>query len=202
MKKIRKQLRAIRRKLRRRLEQRRQGVAVKRNTKRVKFLKRMLGKTRRAKVRVEEAHREGVDWAYGEISPEALRAAGKDFICRYVSSDSSKSLSASESRRYSQAGIDIVLVFEDEAGAAKKGYFEGGRDARQAYDHARRMGMPDDRPVYLAVDFDAAGEGIDVRPYFRGAAAAIGRARVGIYAGLHTMQQVANDNLIDWYWQT
>ena len=151
---------------------------------------------------METAHREGVDWAYGNISPEALKNAGKDFIIRYVSSDPSKCLSASEARIYSQAGIDMALVFEDQAGAARGGYSQGEHDARYAHELARKIGMPDGRPIYLAVDFDAASEGVDVRPYFRGAAAAVGRDRVGIYAGLHTLQQVANDDIVDWYWQT
>lgn len=215
MKKVRQALRRLRRRLARQVQDRateirkyrktkraRHARNVRKDSKRIHWLKHLVRRERRRKRRVEESHREGVDWAYGNISPEALKRAGKDFVVRYVSSDSSKSLSASEARRYSRAGIDLVVVFEDEAGAARKGYSEGHRDARRAYDMARRVGMPDDRPVYFAVDFDAAGEGVDVRPYFRGAADSIGKQRVGIYAGLHTLRQVANADIVGFYWQT
>lgn len=215
MKKVRQALRHLRRRLARQVRDRatevkkyrktkraRHARNARKDSKRIHWLKHLIRKERRRKKRVEESHREGVDWAYGDISPEALKRAGKDFVVRYVSSDSSKSLSASEARRYSQAAIDLVVVFEDQGGAARNGYSEGFRNARWAYDAARHIGMPDDRPVYLAVDFDAAGEGVDVRPYFRGAADSIGKSRVGIYAGLATLRQVADAQIVDWFWQT
>lgn len=213
MKKTRRALKELRRKLRRRLRQRREQhrkfvktgalghkheVAL--DSRRIHHLKHLVTKALRRKHRIEASHREGLDWAFGDISPEAMHAAGKTFVCRYLSHDPSKNLSRDEAIKYSQSGIDCVVVWEDSGAGASAGYPAGHRDALTARAQAYQLGMPKNRPVFFAVDFDAAGP--EVENYFKGVADAIGKSGAGIYAGLDAVEYILDRKIVDWGWQT
>lgn len=206
MRKTLRQLREVRRKLRRKLRQRKEARAhhhparVKRFTRQVKYLKHLRDKLRRRRKRVEEAHREGIDWAYGDISVASLKANHKDFVCRYLSPDPSKNLSLTEAVEYSKAGIDLVVVWEGSGSGAAGGYAQGQHDANQALAQARALGKPTDAPIYFAVDFDAAGP--EVKGYFEGVASILGRDKAGIYAGLDAVGYIMDNKIVDWAWQT
>jgi hypothetical protein len=63
--------------------------------------------------------------------------------------------------------------------------------------------MPPDRPIYFSVDFDVTStQWPDVRDALRGAGAAIGAARVGVYGGRHAIEWARRDGVAAWYWQT
>ena len=58
-------------------------------------------------------HFNGVDFAYGNgVTADQLKAAGVQFVCRYLSDDSSKDISAEELANYKAAGIAVVLNWE------------------------------------------------------------------------------------------
>ncbi|MFC4908523.1 DUF1906 domain-containing protein [Actinomadura gamaensis] len=146
----------------------------------------------------------GVDYAWGRPGPSALKRAGAKFVCRYLSHDASgKNLTRSEADELSRAGLWLVVVWESTASRALAGRAAGIADATDAAKQARACGMPADRPIFFAVDFDAtSGQQAAINAYLDGAAAVLGRARVGLYAGYGPIKRAFDAGKIRWGWQT
>lgn len=146
---------------------------------------------------------EGVDYAWNGPSPAALKAAGKHFACRYGGPGSDgKQLHAAELAALRAVGIDVVANAEGTAGGFV-GTSAGRSWAQQAINHFKALGMPDDRPIYFSVDFDAGSSdwpGID--DALRGAASVIGAARVGVYGSYKTVAHCRAAGTARWFWQT
>ena len=145
----------------------------------------------------------GVDysarWTSGLVT--SLQNGGYSFAVRYVGTPGrGKSLVAAEVAALRAAGISLVSVYEDREGTALLGYDRGAKDARAACADAEKLGMPKGRPVYLAVDTDTTPA--KVAQYFKGAIAAIGKARVGVYGGYWIIKGLADQGLASWFWQT
>lgn len=180
----------------RRTRERGHAKAAKRDAKAVRYLRALIRKLTQRKPK----HREGVDWAYGEISPAALKAAGKSFVCRYLSYTPSKNLDPQEARRYAEAGIDCVVVWETTAQRAIAGREAGIRDARRALSLAHQCGKPNSAPIFFAVDFEASGP--EIRAYFEGTKSVLGVERNGAYSGRKAMTYLFDEKLIGYGWQT
>jgi hypothetical protein len=146
---------------------------------------------------------QGVDYSWGRPSPSGLRADGYGFVARYLGHDTSgKSITAGEASGIIAAGLDIVLVFEDSATNALGGYAQGQADASFAAAQAASVGMPGDRPIYFAVDFDAQpSQQGTIDAYFDGVASVIGRDRAGVYGGYYLVDRTFNDGKVAWAWQ-
>jgi hypothetical protein len=146
---------------------------------------------------------EGIDYAFGRPSMAALKSAGIKFVCRYLSHSPSKNLTSAEARKLTDAGIWIVVVWETTAKRALDGHAAGAADARDARAQARDCGMPDDRPVYFAVDWDASsGQQGTINSYLDGAASVLGRDQVGIYGGYGPVKRALDGGHATWAWQT
>lgn len=152
----------------------------------------------------------GVDFAWhGDLDPQAFKKAGVDFVVRYIAGGigGSKEITHSEADMWSKAGVGIVLIWETTASRAGQGYDAGYRDASVAYPQAKSMGMPDGRPVYFAVDYDATGA--QVRPYFQGiydwvrAHHSDGQAtsRIGVYGGHDIVKYIHDAGFAAYKWQ-
>lgn len=147
---------------------------------------------------------EGVDYSTDHPSPTGLYEVGKRFAVRYVGPGTSpKHLTADEARALAAAGLSIAVHAE----GVRDGLLGGasvGRDwARRGYDHARRLGMPADRPVYLSIDFDMqAAQWPAVRSALRAAEDEIGAERVGTYGGYRTIALAAGESVGRYYHQT
>ena len=150
------------------------------------------------------AGRLGVDYSWGRPRPAKVVEAGYTFICRYFSrATNGKNLTRAEADAAIAAGLDIVVVWEHAASEALNGYSQGATNARQALEQANACGMPSDRPIYFAVDFDATpGQQAAINSYFDGAASVLGRSRVGAYGGYYVIQRLFDAGKIDWGWQT
>lgn len=146
----------------------------------------------------------GVDYAWGRPGAAALQRAGVEFVCRYLSHDTTgKNLTPSEARDLSAAGIALVCVWESTADRMRAGRDAGAVDARTAASQAAAAGMPPGRPIYFACDFDASPDDQPaINAYLRGAAAAIGAARVGIYGGYWPVRRALDAGSARWAWQT
>jgi hypothetical protein len=145
----------------------------------------------------------GADFAYGHPNPAALRRLGFAFVCRYYSSDAAKRLTAVEAEDYRHAGLAVVSVWEDSAGAAGEGYDIGVRDAKAAESQAKAAGQPDGSPIFFAVDFDmSAAQREYVVGYFRGACDILTRSRVGCYGGYAAVEATHSAGVADYRWQT
>ena len=146
----------------------------------------------------------GVDYAWGRPGVAALRRAGATFACRYLSHDTTgKNLTRAEADDLSGAGIWVVVVWESTAQRPLAGRSAGVADARDAAAQAKACGMPDDRPIYFAADWDAAASQQDeINAYLDGAASVIGRDRVGLYAGYGPTKRAFDAGKITYGWQT
>lgn len=146
---------------------------------------------------------EGIDYAFGRPSITALQDAGVKFVCRYLSRSPSKNLDHLEANALSEAGIWIVVVWETSAKRALDGYAGGAEDALDAQVMAQGCGMPEDRPIYFAVDWDAStGQQAAINAYLDGAASVLGGSRVGIYGGYGPVKRALDSGHASWAWQT
>ncbi|MUN41036.1 glycoside hydrolase domain-containing protein [Actinomadura litoris] len=146
----------------------------------------------------------GVDYAWGRPGPSALRKAGAKFVCRYLSHDATgKNLTRAEAEQLSEGGLWLVVVWETAASRALSGKDGGVADAEDAAKQARACGMPSDRPIYFAVDFDAeSGHQAAINAYLDGAASVLGRKRIGLYAGYGPIKRAFDAKKITYGWQT
>lgn len=146
----------------------------------------------------------GVDYGWGRPGASALKRAGAKFACRYLSHDTSgKNLTRGEADDLSGAGIWLVVVWESAAKRPLDGRSAGVADARDAAAQAKACGMPDDRPIYFAADWDAsAGQQDEIDAYLDGAASVLGRGRVGLYAGHGPVKRAFDAKKIAYGWQT
>jgi Domain of unknown function (DUF1906) len=146
----------------------------------------------------------GVDYAWGRPGVAALKRVGTAFVCRYLSHDATgKNLTRAESEELSGAGLWLVVVWESTAARALQGNAAGVADAKAAATQAASCGMPDDRPIYFAVDWDASSsQQGSINAYLDGAASVLGRDRVGLYAGYGPISRAFNAGKITFGWQT
>lgn len=147
---------------------------------------------------------EGVDYSMDRPNLPLLYSMGKRFVCRYLAGGSpSKHLTLSEAAWITLCDMQIVSTFESTKTRALDGQFAGLVDAAAAAQAGAAVGMPDDRPFYFGVDFDASpAELAEMVPYFRGVAGQIGLARTGVYGGLRTVEYMRTHNLARFFWQT
>ncbi|WP_394826382.1 DUF1906 domain-containing protein [Pendulispora albinea] len=146
----------------------------------------------------------GVDYAWARPSPGGLRGEGYTFAARYFSwLPNGKVLSGGELSALANAGLDVVTVWEFDTGDALDGYNGGVRDANEALRQANGLGIPAGRPIYFAVDFDARADqqGV-INSYFDGAAAVLGRGRIGAYGGYYVIKRLFDAGKIAFGWQT
>jgi hypothetical protein len=145
----------------------------------------------------------GIDYSFSHPSPHTIRSAGYTFVCRYLSRNPAKNLTAGEAEQLIGAGLHLVCNWEAAASAALNGYSQGVTDAQQAQSQAAACGMPRTRPIYFSVDFDAsAAQQPAINAYFDGVASVLGLSRCGAYAGYHVIQRLFNAGKIVWGWQT
>jgi hypothetical protein len=145
----------------------------------------------------------GIDYAWTHPSPGAIKAAGYDFACRYLSRDTAKNLTADEARALTAEGISVVANWEMAAQAALKGKAQGIADAKDALAQAEAAGMPDHRPIYFSVDFDASeAQQAAINDYFDGVASVLTLGRTGGYGGYWPLSRLFNAKKITWGWQT
>jgi hypothetical protein len=155
-----------------------------------------------ARLRAKLGPKFGVDVAWGAPSIAALKDAGVQFICRYLSFDPSKNLTAAEVRAYHGAGIEVVCIWEGTALEAEQGTAIAAADAQRAIALARELGMPPGRPIYFAVDGEATLA--EVRAYFAELSRVVplNHYEVGAYGSVRLVRELFDAGLIRFGWQT
>ena len=143
-----------------------------------------------------------------EAMGQCLRDSGKDFVVRYHSArtqQAEKRLRPREAAELARAGLDVAVVYQDNARLPGDfGRARGVEDGNAAFMAASQVGQPEGSAIYFAVDADfsiAQIQGVVV-PYFEGVrdglAAAAGAAappfRIGVYGSGLTCQ-VLKENL-------
>lgn len=147
---------------------------------------------------------EGVDYSTARPSPAGLVAAGKQFVIRYGGPGSdNKHLHLDEAQALLDVGLTLVANAEGAEGGMLLGYDVGKSWAASADAAFRACGMPADRPIYLSVDKDVSDAQLPaIRAALDGAAAAIGRSRVGVYGGRRVILDAQKTGKAPWLWQT
>ncbi len=145
----------------------------------------------------------GLDFSWARPGAANIKAAGYDFICRYLSYDAGKNISAGEAQDALNHGLGIILVWETTANRALSGRAGGIADANEAVKQANAAGQPNFLPIYFAVDFDAtpAQQGA-IDEYLRGAGTVLGSAYVGVYGGYWVVKRCLDNGSAKWAWQT
>ena len=135
------------------------------------------------------AQQQGVDYSFSRPSPASIVAAGYTFVMRYLASSASKRISGAEATALHAVGLTIGFVFEDFADPLTNNpglsdYNGGVADATLAVGQTNALGVPANRPIYVAVDIGQfVGREARYQQYFRGWSDTIGVGRVGFYGG-------------------
>lgn len=137
---------------------------------------------------------------YINTSPNAAKALGATFVCRYVGTGVGKVLTPVEASALMSLGIDIVSNFEWYASRPQEGFASGVADAHTANSIHLSCGGPSAAPIYFSVDYQS--NGIDAADYFRGVISVLGVGRTGVYGGYNAVKYLADNGLVSWIWQT
>ena len=147
----------------------------------------------------------GLDYSAAPPDLGCAKANGVGFVVRYLEpADDWKTLTAAEVARIKAVGIDLVACYEAKAAAPLGGFTIGVEHARGVLAESVKVGMPTDRPIYFAVDFNATAAQLQgpVREYFRGIGSVLPLSRIGGYGGLNAIRYLFDNELIHWGWQT
>jgi hypothetical protein len=140
-----------------------------------------------------------------------IKAAGYDFVGRYLSRNTAKAIGAAEAHAVTTAGLGVVLVYED--GPTAVGYFSpdrGTSDGLRAAHQASLISAPAGTTIYFAVDYDAAEADLAaaIIPYFQAVAASFQSAvaqndpqyRIGAYGSGMVCTALARAGLANQGW--
>lgn len=146
---------------------------------------------------------EGVDYSFQRPSATNLKLAGKWFVASYAGPGSGKFFTKSEIGSLHAMGLAVVILAERFDDSALSGYGEGQSQAREADSMSFGWGLPPDRPIYFAVDFDMqVAQRPAVKSFLDGCASIIGRNRVGVYGGIRTTEWASQNRYASWFYQT
>jgi hypothetical protein len=151
---------------------------------------------------------QGVDYSFSRPTATRLKAAGKQFAVRYLSTDTpgahGKILFRGEANALAAAGIWIVSNWEFDVGDWKGGFNAGVNFAREAARQHTAAGGPAGRPIYFSVDSDVSAAQLagPITQYFKGIISVIGLDRTGVYGGIEVVDYLAQHHLASWFWQT
>jgi peptidoglycan hydrolase-like protein with peptidoglycan-binding domain len=145
-------------------------------------------------------HFNGVDFAYGNgVTADQLKDAGVQFVCRYLSRDSGKDISAQELANYKAVGIAVVLNWESTGQMPDEA--QGVADAQRAHAEAVALGEGN-APIIFSADFDPGGNTDGIVAYMRGVESVLGRSRTGIYGCFVAVRACFDAGLVTYGWQT
>lgn len=152
---------------------------------------------------------QGLDYT-SPISGKSLVAAGKSFVCRYVTPGGDlqwKCLLPDEFADLVANGIAVVFNYESTKDRMLDGYDAGMADAQVALDYIRSLpGVPAGYwpTVYFSCDFDeSADQDGAVEDYCRGAGVALSGWRyVGIYGSYGICRRALDADVVGHIWQT
>lgn len=146
------------------------------------------------------------DYSAGMPGAFSLKAAGVAGAMRYIGfPDRRKCTNYQELQSFGVADLGMGLVYEDQAGDWKTGERGGEIFGLRARNHARAVGFPDNRPIYMAVDQDLVQPmdfTIMIR-YLRGANKALGGpSGTGVYGEADVIDRAREAGVAEWFWQS
>ncbi|MFD0670818.1 DUF1906 domain-containing protein [Cohnella sp. GCM10027633] len=136
---------------------------------------------------------------------KAIAAQGYEFAARYLvpSNYAWKRLTRKEAEGITQAGMQIISVYETTASRPAGGASYGREDGKLALQEAIAIGQPEGSAIYFAVDYDAQPSDYDaIEAYLRAAAAEIGAYGTGVYGSYAVVEEMRKRGAAKHLWQT
>ncbi|MDD9270084.1 glycoside hydrolase domain-containing protein [Paenibacillus sp. GCM10023248] len=125
------------------------------------------------------------------------------FVARYLVPSGYKALTKGEAELISNAGLQIVSVYETTANRALGGRSAGLADGAAAVQVAQQVGQPEGSCIYFAVDFDATSAQMPtVIAYIQAASEATPQYTTGVYGSYAVMEAVKQAGACSRFWQT
>jgi hypothetical protein len=150
----------------------------------------------------------GADYAGSHIPGAAIKAAGKVFVCRYITDGGgnlpNKRITQGEAADLIANGVAIVSNWESYTNRMREGYQAGHADALAAQAWHRSIGGPDDAVIYFSCDYDEPeGDQPGVNDYLRACCDVLGgKNRVGIYGAYWVCKRALDAGMAGFMWQT
>jgi len=149
----------------------------------------------------------GIDCAtpLTKTTSKSLAAGGMGFVCRYLVPEGYewKRLTRPEAEAITEAGMQIISVFETSAGRPAGGANAGQADGVAAYKEAQLIGQPAGTTIYFAVDYDAQPADFDnIEAYLRAAGEQIPGYEAGVYGSYDVIEEMARRGAAKRFWQT
>ncbi len=135
----------------------------------------------------------------------AFKADGQEFVIRYIDTNTSsfKRLTIAEAEIISEAGLQIVSVFERMGDQASINGLRGVSDGLVALQAAKDLGQPEGSTIYFAVDYEAqASDMSNIEAYIRAAANATPQYSTGIYGSKAAIDEMQKRGACSHFWQT
>lgn len=135
----------------------------------------------------------------------AFKTDGIAFAIRYVDNNpaSGKRITKEEAQIISNAGLQIISVFEKMGDQADINGAMGKRDGEWALQAAREVGQPDGSCIYFAVDYDAQPSDMDnVAAYIKAAADATPTYSTGVYGSKAVIDEMQKRGACSHHFQT
>jgi Domain of unknown function (DUF1906) len=138
----------------------------------------------------------GLDYSAGTIPGAAIKAAGYQFVVRYVEDPKqwlgSKHIRPAEYVDLIGAGLEVFLVFEIGVDDMLGGYAAGVANATRAQAGATWIGYPPAYPIFMACDMHLTTPQIATAlEYIAGAATVLGDS-LGVYGFVELIDAAAN----------
>lgn len=134
-----------------------------------------------------------------------VAAAGYKFAARYLVPQQYawKRLTPAEAKAITDAGMQIVSVYETTANRPAGGASAGRSDGAAALKEARTVGQPPGSAIYFAVDYDAQPRDYDeIEAYLKAAASEIPGYSVGVYGSYAVVEEMHRRKACSHFWQT
>lgn len=143
------------------------------------------------------------DYSSGRPGGAALKAAGITGVIRYVGVGSAgKRINSAEYADLIANGVEVLLVVELGIHDAEGGYSIGVRNATDALNDARGMGVPDSVGIAAACDEHlTAGQITTALAYVQGFRDVLGATRTGAYGFAEFVDAVHAAGMAGWWWK-
>lgn len=130
-------------------------------------------------------------------------ADGNAFVGRYLVPSGWKRLTREEAETISNAGLQIISVFETTANRALGGRMAGLEDGAIVCQVAAEVGQPKGSCIYFAVDFDATVvQMATIIEYIRACGEATPDFATGAYGSYAVIEALKQANVCSHFWQT
>lgn len=153
-------------------------------------------------------NRDLVDFSFSPPTSGCLATAGVQGVIMYTSiGPAGKNITKAKADSYLQAGLDVVIVFEESAGHILGGAAAGRVAAGASLNMARAAGSPSGIVHYFALDIDpnvlSTGQWASIAAYLDAAKAVLTPQgdKAGIYGGFLAIEKMVGTHA-DYGWQT